>query len=239
LDPDFLASPPQSALELLQRVREMIASAKGRIANFRFKPTLLVIPEDDYFYQDSESNQSTQHISCKSKSLDNKESKENQSICDDNDDDDDDDDDDDSSFHENQEEYLDLSDDQTWSEEDENCFQINHVISNYKPSYVLDANCFKGSKISRKEMIVRISQNSWEDDSRHDRSDHCCERVIQKEDVSLDECNKSMKLKKLRQAFSANLNPDKSINDKLNSNCENDIHQNELVKSNYLNIYQN
>lgn len=30
----------------------MISNAKGRIKNFRFRPTLLVIPEDDYFYQD-------------------------------------------------------------------------------------------------------------------------------------------------------------------------------------------
>ncbi|RWS09266.1 uncharacterized protein B4U79_14018 [Dinothrombium tinctorium] len=53
LDPDHLASPPPPALEFLQRIREMIAAAKNRIKNFRFKPTLRDIPEDDYFYQDT------------------------------------------------------------------------------------------------------------------------------------------------------------------------------------------
>jgi hypothetical protein len=49
-EPELLLEPPPPALEFLQRIRELITSAKGRIRNFRFKPTLLVIPEDDYFY---------------------------------------------------------------------------------------------------------------------------------------------------------------------------------------------
>lgn len=34
------------------RIRGMISAAKSRLNSFRYKPTLLVIPEDDYFYQD-------------------------------------------------------------------------------------------------------------------------------------------------------------------------------------------
>lgn len=34
------------------RIRGMISAAKNRLNSFRYKPTLLVIPEDDYFYQD-------------------------------------------------------------------------------------------------------------------------------------------------------------------------------------------
>jgi hypothetical protein len=49
-EPELLLEPPPPALEFLQRIRELITNAKGRIRNFRFKPTLLVIPEDDYFY---------------------------------------------------------------------------------------------------------------------------------------------------------------------------------------------
>lgn len=41
--------PPQ---EFFMRIRGMISAAKNRLNSFRYKPTLLVIPEDDYFYQD-------------------------------------------------------------------------------------------------------------------------------------------------------------------------------------------
>ncbi|KFM74281.1 hypothetical protein X975_11424, partial [Stegodyphus mimosarum] len=41
--------PPQ---EFFVRIRGMISAAKNRLNSFRYRPTLLVIPEDDYFYQD-------------------------------------------------------------------------------------------------------------------------------------------------------------------------------------------
>lgn len=46
----MLASPPPPAQEFLAKIREMIAAARARMRNFRFRPTLLDIPEDDYFY---------------------------------------------------------------------------------------------------------------------------------------------------------------------------------------------
>ncbi|XP_054709290.1 uncharacterized protein LOC129218997 [Uloborus diversus] len=50
---DSLVSPPQPPpQEFFVRIRGMIAAAKNRLNSFRYKPTLLVIPEDDYFYQD-------------------------------------------------------------------------------------------------------------------------------------------------------------------------------------------
>ncbi|XP_022239500.1 uncharacterized protein LOC106457759 isoform X2 [Limulus polyphemus] len=51
-DPQLLASPPLPALEILVRIREMIGTAKKRLQNLRYKPTLITIPEDDYFFRD-------------------------------------------------------------------------------------------------------------------------------------------------------------------------------------------
>lgn len=48
-DISALQPPPQ---EFFMRIRGMISAAKNRLNSFRYKPTLLVIPEDDYFYQD-------------------------------------------------------------------------------------------------------------------------------------------------------------------------------------------
>lgn len=55
LDPEALSSPSPTAIEFLSRLREVISSARGRMRAFRFKPTLLVIPEDDYFIEEPES----------------------------------------------------------------------------------------------------------------------------------------------------------------------------------------
>uniref|UniRef100_T1KLU2 Uncharacterized protein n=1 Tax=Tetranychus urticae TaxID=32264 RepID=T1KLU2_TETUR len=55
LDPEALSSPSPTAIEFLSRLREVITSARGRMRAFRFKPTLLVIPEDDYFIEEPES----------------------------------------------------------------------------------------------------------------------------------------------------------------------------------------
>ena len=52
-DLDLMHSPPESALEFLERIREMITIAKSRIRNFRYRPSLVVIPEDDYFYDEN------------------------------------------------------------------------------------------------------------------------------------------------------------------------------------------
>ncbi|XP_023228881.1 uncharacterized protein LOC111629237 isoform X1 [Centruroides sculpturatus] len=49
-EPEMLASPPPLAAELLNRVRQTIALSSRRLKNLRFKPTLVMIPEDDYFY---------------------------------------------------------------------------------------------------------------------------------------------------------------------------------------------
>ncbi|XP_077547316.1 shavenoid [Haemaphysalis longicornis] len=49
LEPEMLASPPPPAQEFLAKVREMIAAARTRLRNFRFRPTLVDIPEDDYY----------------------------------------------------------------------------------------------------------------------------------------------------------------------------------------------
>lgn len=51
-EPEMLASPPPLAEELLSRVRQTIALSSRRLRSLRFKPTLLMIPEDDYFYPD-------------------------------------------------------------------------------------------------------------------------------------------------------------------------------------------
>ncbi|GBM16568.1 hypothetical protein AVEN_223500-1 [Araneus ventricosus] len=45
-----IISPPSQ--DFFIRIRGMITAAKNRLNSFRYKPTLLVIPEDDYFYQD-------------------------------------------------------------------------------------------------------------------------------------------------------------------------------------------
>lgn len=50
LEPEMLASPPPPAQEFLVKIREMISAARARLRNFRFRPTLMDIPEDDYFY---------------------------------------------------------------------------------------------------------------------------------------------------------------------------------------------
>ncbi|GFS65010.1 uncharacterized protein TNIN_88841 [Trichonephila inaurata madagascariensis] len=47
---DPTESPPSQ--DFFIRIRGMIAAAKNRLNSFRYRPTLLVIPEDDYFYQD-------------------------------------------------------------------------------------------------------------------------------------------------------------------------------------------
>ncbi|GFR03626.1 uncharacterized protein TNCT_55571 [Trichonephila clavata] len=49
-DPTEIVSPPSQ--DFFIRIRGMIAAAKNRLNSFRYRPTLLVIPEDDYFYQD-------------------------------------------------------------------------------------------------------------------------------------------------------------------------------------------
>ncbi|KAH7974739.1 hypothetical protein HPB49_018895 [Dermacentor silvarum] len=48
LEPEMLACPPPPAQEFLTKVREMVAAARARLRNFRFRPTLVDIPEDDY-----------------------------------------------------------------------------------------------------------------------------------------------------------------------------------------------
>lgn len=50
---DLIATSAQpSSQEFFVRIRGMISAAKNRLNSFRYRPTLLVIPEDDYFYQD-------------------------------------------------------------------------------------------------------------------------------------------------------------------------------------------
>lgn len=49
---DILSNAQPPPQEFFVRIRGMITAAKTRLNNFRYKPTLLVIPEDDYFYQD-------------------------------------------------------------------------------------------------------------------------------------------------------------------------------------------
>lgn len=50
--PDDITSTQPPPQEFFMRIRGMISAAKNRLNSFRYKPTLLVIPEDDYFYQD-------------------------------------------------------------------------------------------------------------------------------------------------------------------------------------------
>lgn len=50
--PDDITSAQPPPQEFFMRIRGMISAAKNRLNSFRYKPTLLVIPEDDYFYQD-------------------------------------------------------------------------------------------------------------------------------------------------------------------------------------------
>lgn len=52
-EPHLLLDPPPTAVELLQKIRELIAIAKSRLRNFKFRPSLVVIPEDDYFYTEN------------------------------------------------------------------------------------------------------------------------------------------------------------------------------------------
>lgn len=52
-EPKLLLNPPPTALEMLQKIRDLISIAKLRLRNFRFRPSLVVIPEDDYFYNDN------------------------------------------------------------------------------------------------------------------------------------------------------------------------------------------
>ena len=49
-EPKLLMNPPPTAVEMLQKIRDLISIAKSRLRNFRYRPTLVVIPEDDYFY---------------------------------------------------------------------------------------------------------------------------------------------------------------------------------------------
>ncbi|XP_076313618.1 shavenoid [Tachypleus tridentatus] len=51
-EPKLLASPPLPALQILIRIREMIGAAKKRLQSLRYNPTLVTIPEDDYFFWD-------------------------------------------------------------------------------------------------------------------------------------------------------------------------------------------
>ena len=48
--------PPPTALEMLNKIRDLISIAKTRLRNFRYRPTLVVIPEDDYFYNENRRN---------------------------------------------------------------------------------------------------------------------------------------------------------------------------------------
>lgn len=50
--PDDITTAQPPPQEFFMRIRGMISAAKNRLNSFRYKPTLLVIPEDDYFYQD-------------------------------------------------------------------------------------------------------------------------------------------------------------------------------------------
>ncbi|XP_053207069.1 GATA zinc finger domain-containing protein 14-like isoform X2 [Panonychus citri] len=68
LDPEALSSPSPTAIEFLSRLREVISSARGRMRAFRFKPTLLVIPEDDYFISELKSKDKSISLSTTSDS---------------------------------------------------------------------------------------------------------------------------------------------------------------------------
>ncbi|XP_035206490.1 uncharacterized protein LOC118181445 [Stegodyphus dumicola] len=48
----IITSTQPPTQEFFVRIRGMISAAKNRLNSFRYRPTLLVIPEDDYFYQD-------------------------------------------------------------------------------------------------------------------------------------------------------------------------------------------
>ncbi|CAG9861629.1 unnamed protein product [Phyllotreta striolata] len=49
-EPHLLLEPPPAALEFLTKIREVIASAKQKLATKRFNPTLLNIPEEETHY---------------------------------------------------------------------------------------------------------------------------------------------------------------------------------------------
>ncbi|GFT31535.1 uncharacterized protein NPIL_429641 [Nephila pilipes] len=52
-EPEFLASPPQQVLEYLERLQSSVTFARHRLRTcYRYQPTLIGIPEDDYFYQE-------------------------------------------------------------------------------------------------------------------------------------------------------------------------------------------
>ncbi|GBM84662.1 hypothetical protein AVEN_272620-1 [Araneus ventricosus] len=54
-DPEFMASPPQQVLEYLERLQNSVTFARHRLRScYRYQPTLIGIPEDDYFYQELE-----------------------------------------------------------------------------------------------------------------------------------------------------------------------------------------
>ncbi|KAF8770124.1 hypothetical protein HNY73_017694 [Argiope bruennichi] len=54
-EPEFMASPPQQVLEYLERLQNSVTFARHRLRScYRYQPTLIGIPEDDYFYQELE-----------------------------------------------------------------------------------------------------------------------------------------------------------------------------------------
>ncbi|XP_075740989.1 uncharacterized protein LOC142788269 [Rhipicephalus microplus] len=61
LEPEMLACPPPPAQEFLTKVREMVAAARARLRNFRFRPTLVDIPEDDYTNMQHHQHHQLQH----------------------------------------------------------------------------------------------------------------------------------------------------------------------------------
>ncbi|XP_065299689.1 uncharacterized protein sha isoform X2 [Dermacentor albipictus] len=61
LEPEMLACPPPPAQEFLTKVREMVGAARARLRNFRFRPTLVDIPEDDYTNVHHHRHQQLQH----------------------------------------------------------------------------------------------------------------------------------------------------------------------------------
>ncbi|GFQ93106.1 uncharacterized protein TNCT_590471 [Trichonephila clavata] len=58
-EPEFLASPPQQVLEYLERLQNSVTFARHRLRTcYRYQPTLIGIPEDDYFYQELKASSS-------------------------------------------------------------------------------------------------------------------------------------------------------------------------------------
>ncbi|KAM8711368.1 hypothetical protein ACLKA7_000497 [Drosophila subpalustris] len=60
-EPHLLAEPPQAAIEFLQKIREVIAIAKYKMAAKRYQPSLNIIPEEQPLESNSAASSSTMY----------------------------------------------------------------------------------------------------------------------------------------------------------------------------------